>query len=72
MELLNRLLAAGIFFCRVQACVHYSKHQEGRLDVNYVDFYRPISNLCVLSKTFERVVAWQLTAFLERNNLPQV
>ena len=31
--------------------------------------YRPISNLCFLSKTLERVVAKQLSTFLANNNL---
>ena len=34
--------------------------------------YRPISNLCFLSKTLERVVAKQLSTFLANNNLIDV
>ena len=42
------------------------------LDSSMLANYRPISNLCFLSKTLERVVANQLSTFLANNNLIDV
>jgi len=42
------------------------------LDSSILAMYRPITNLCFLNKTLERVVAKQLSTFLANNNLIDV
>ena len=68
-ELFNRLMVAGHF-------PHEFKHayitpivKKAGLDSADVGSYRPIANLSVLSKLFERVVARQLRNYLHINNL---
>ena len=43
--------------------------KKANLDSNVMSNFRPVSNLCFLSKTLERVVSKQLTTFLQENNL---
>jgi len=43
--------------------------KKSRLDEASPSSYRPISNLTVISKLLERLVSWQLVAYLETNHL---
>jgi len=65
----NRSLATG----NVPACFKDSfvtpRLKKSGLDEASPSSYRPISNLTVISKLFERLVARQFVAYLEDNNL---
>ena len=43
--------------------------KKADLDPADTKSYRPISNLSVLSKVLERIVAQQLVSYLKKNNL---
>ena len=69
VELFNRSFVTGQF---PSACRHAFITpivKKAGLDAADVNSYRPISNLSVLSKTFERVAARQLTQFLNQHRL---
>ena len=68
-ELFNRSLVAGYFPAEFKHAFITPIVKKAGLDINDVGSYRPISNLSVLSKTFERVVARQLISYLEHNKL---
>ena len=47
--------------------------KKAGVDAADITNYRPVSNLTFLSKTVERVVAWQLKGYLAANGLlPQL
>jgi len=48
---------------------HHASREETRLDPEEPQNYRPISNLTLISKVIERIVANQLKAHLADNDL---
>jgi hypothetical protein len=68
-ELFNRSLAAGQFPTEFKHAFITPIVKKAGLDATSTSSYRPISNLSVLSKLFERVVARQLLNYLLLNNL---
>ncbi len=68
-ELFNRSLAAGQFPTEFKNAFITPSVKRAGLDAASTSSYRPFSNLSVLSKLFERVVARQLLDCLLLNNL---
>ena len=66
---INRSLEAGYFPVSFRAAVITPILKKSTLDPAKVSSYRPISNLCYLSKLLERVVKNQLMDYVERNRL---
>jgi len=63
-ELFNRSLAAGHFPSEYQEVFITPIPKKAGLDTTDVTSYRPISNLSVVSKLLECIVARQLMAYL--------
>jgi hypothetical protein len=68
-ELFSRSLAAGQFPVSFKHAFVTPIVKKAGMDTSQVGSYRPISNLSVLSKMLERVVAKQLTDYLEHFQL---
>ena len=68
-ELFNRSLAAGHFPSGFKEAFITPIVKKAGLDTSDVSSYRPISNLSVLSKLFERLVVRQLMAYLSSADL---
>jgi hypothetical protein len=68
-ELFNRCLITGHFPDEFKHAFITPIVKKAGLDSSAVGSYRPISNLSVLSKLFERVVARQLWNYLQRVSL---
>lgn len=43
--------------------------REGQLDLSDPDNFKPIANVCFISKVIEKIIASQVTAYLEKNDL---
>jgi len=69
VELFNRSLAAGHFPVGFKDAFITPVIKKPGLDDTDVSSYRPISNLSVLSKLLERLVARQLMAYLSSSDL---
>ena len=46
--------------------------KKAGLDTEFLSKYRPVSNLAFLSKIIEKVVAQQMTSYLNENNLDEL
>jgi Reverse transcriptase (RNA-dependent DNA polymerase) len=68
-ELFNRSLATGFFPSMYKASYITPLLDKPSLDAADVKSYRPISNLSVLSKLLERLVARQLVDYLKSAEL---
>lgn len=68
-ELFNRSLAVGHFPCGYKEAFITPIVKKAGLDTTDVGSYRPISNLSVVSKLLERIVARQLMAYLSTADL---
>jgi hypothetical protein len=68
-ELFNRSLHSGRFPATFKSAFITPIIKKAGMDPDEVGSYRPISNLPVLSKLFERVVARQLLDYLQANSL---
>jgi len=68
-KLFNRSLSAGQFPVGFKHALITPILKKPGLDSNDVNSYRPISNLSVLSKLFERVVSRQLMDYLQLHHL---
>jgi hypothetical protein len=68
-ELFNRSLSAGRFPIAYKHAVITPIVKKAGMDAEDVSSYRPISNLPVLSKLFERAVAKQLLDYLKSSDL---
>jgi len=72
-ELFNRSLSSGVFPTQFKAAFITPLLKKPDLDPSDGKSYRPISNLTVLSKTLERLVAQQLIDYVsERKLLPEL
>ena len=69
-ELLNRSMSAGHFPVAFKKAYSTPALKKPRLDVTDVQSYRQISNLPVVSKLIERIVARPLNNYLTSTNLP--
>jgi hypothetical protein len=69
VELFNRSLALGVFPEAFKAAYITPLLKKPDADPSDVKFYRPISNLSVLSKLLERLVARQLLDYLNTSRL---
>jgi len=67
--LFNRSMSAGHFSAAFKDAFITPALQKPGLDVTNVQSYRPISNLSVVSKLLERIVARQLNSYLMSANL---
>ena len=68
-RIFNTSLSSGVF-PRVWKEAHVRPIlKRGKKDSDDLTSYRPISNLRVLSKALEKLVAFQLRSYLERNHL---
>jgi len=70
-ELYNRSMSAGHFPVAFKEAFITPALKKPRLEVTNVQSYRPISNLPVVSKLLERIVARQLNSYLTSSNLLQ-
>jgi len=68
-KLFNRSLAAGRFPLAFKEAFVTPVIKKSGLDAAQVSSYRPISNLSVMSKLLERLVAKQLTDYLRSADL---
>ena len=68
-ELFNRSLSAGVFPVQFKAAFITPLLKKSDLDPLQGKSYRPMSNLTVLSKTLERLVARQLVDYLSERKL---
>jgi hypothetical protein len=68
-ELFNRSLSAGHFSGVFKHAFITPIIKKPGMDSDDVGSYRPISNLSVLSKLFERIASRQLTEYLQRHHL---
>ena len=68
-ELFNRSLSTGCVLAAFKAAYISPRLKKVDLDSSDVRSYRPISNLSVISKLLERLVARQLLAHLNSNGL---
>ena len=68
-ELFNRSLSTGHFPVKFKEAFITPVIKKSDLDAADVGSYRPISNLSVISKLLERVVAKQLTGYLQSADL---
>lgn len=68
-DLFNRSLAEGTFPSSYKEAFVTPIIKKSGLDVTDVTSYRPISNLAVVSKLFERLVVRQLTDYLDFHGL---
>ena len=69
VELCNRSLSAGVVPAAFKTAYITPVLKKSGLDSADVKSYRPISNLPVLSKLLERLVARQLLDYLNRKKL---
>ena len=65
--IVNTSLVTGIIPTVWKHALVIPLHKKG--DVNDVNNYRPISKLPIMSKMLEKIVATQLTNYIESNNL---
>jgi hypothetical protein len=68
-HLFSRSLDTGRFPARFKVAFITPILKKASLPVDDPSSYRPISNLSIISKLFERLVAKQLTSFLEQHHL---
>jgi len=68
-HLFNWSLAHGIFPSSMKAAYITPILKKADMDSADVNSYRPISNLSVISKLLERLIAKQLVSYLKDNNL---
>ena len=68
-ELFNRSISAGHFPVAFKEAFITPALKKRGLDVTNVQSYRPISNLPVVSKLLERIVAQQLNSYLMSSDL---
>jgi hypothetical protein len=68
-RLFNQSMHSGCFPAAFKNAFITPIIKKAGMDAGEVGSYRPISNLPVLSKLFERVVAWQLWNYLQTNTL---
>lgn len=68
-NLINSSLHSGIFPSSQQHAIVTPALKKPQLNPTVPNNYRPISNLSFVSKLLERVVAKQLTTYLESNDL---
>jgi hypothetical protein len=68
-ELFSRSLEQGYYPTEFKRAFVTPVIKQTGLDASVASSYRPISNLSVLSKLFERMVARQLLSYLNDNNL---
>ena len=68
-DLFNSFLASDIFpQCFISALVTPILNKRC-LDHNYLDNYRPVSNLCFIAKILEKLVLSQVSSYLNSHNL---
>jgi hypothetical protein len=67
--IINKSLECGYVPLVLKAALVTPILKKATLDQDILNNYRPVSNLCFLSKTLERVVAKQLNSYLLSNNL---
>jgi hypothetical protein len=65
----NTSLTTGVFPSEWKKALVNPLLKKPKLDPTVLSNYRPVSNLQFVSKVVERVVAKQLTSFLQNNNL---
>ena len=68
-ELFNRSLSTGTVPCSFKSAYITPLMKKPDMDVADIKSYRPISNLTVLSKLLERLVAAQLKEYIDRHHL---
>ena len=69
LRVINTSLSTGIFPAAFKTALVSPRLKKPSLNPDELSNYRPVSNLSFLSKTLERVVAKQLCAHLDMNNL---
>ena len=69
LQIINKSLASGIFPTELKHSVIQPiiKNVDG--DVNDLKNYRPVSNICFLSKLIEKCILIQLVSHFQQNNL---
>ena len=71
-KIINNSMNLGEIPSSVKAAQIRPRLKKVNSDSSLLANYRPISNICFLSKTLERMVAKQLSTFLANNNLIDV
>ena len=69
LHIVNTSLSSGDFPTAFKSSLVRPILKNPSLDRNTLANYRPISNMCFLSKVIEKCVLKQLLAYLEKNNL---
>lgn len=68
-EIINKSIDMGVFPSHFKQALVRPILKKSSLDPSNYNNYRPISNLSLISKVLERVVAAQLTKHFQQNNL---
>ena len=69
MKIMNCSLTQGVFPDRFKAALVSPRVKKASSDSEDPASYRPVSNLCFISKLLEKVVSQQLTKHLRENEL---
>ena len=70
-DIVNKSLASGIFPDAYKSALVTPVLKKSNLDLHVLKNYRPVSNLGFVSKVIEKVVASQLTSYLDNHNLAE-
>ena len=68
-DLFNSSLASGIFPQCFKSALVAPMHKKRCLDHNYLNNYRPVSNLCFIAKILEKLILSKVSSYLTSHNL---